>query len=711
MDNNPEKQFGLRENLETMFRYKEKILWVFCVTLAVATSGAFLQSKVWEAGARVLVQQSRQQARVGPALTPNAAVLSERDQLRTEVQIFLSPTVLNGLVNKLGAQVVLDRMHWRWDWLRELPGNLWSRLKGSIIEPEAPAPPLDQLAADNIRTHLEVEPVRESDVFAVTFQAPDPKFAALVVNTLLSLYLEHHLAVRQSVVSNTVFAEEAERLTGDLRAAEDKLQSYKQRYGIVSSGAQKQLLLQRLSESEAALSHSEVEVAEADQRIAEIRRQLAQQSERVPQSTTSTPNPLRANLDGQLAQLQLERAQYVGGSPTARQLDEQIASVRRQAKAEEGKMADSRVTGVNQTYQELQKTLLQEEGRRRGLESRVQLREQAAYYRRELADLDREELELRELQRAVDLKEEALRVYQRKQEEVRVSAMLDRKGIGNVTPIEQAQAPIRPVRPRKLMTIISGVIAGLLGGLGLAYLSEFLRRDFANRAETERSLRRPVLAAMLDTRQASAAAINMVEARHLAEAVLHAHRRDGLNTVLLASAGCGEGKTYIAHALADGLVNQGMRVLLVDTRQRAPLAVDSLSKLGSEQCVFRETAHPLLTHLCLAQASGATNSPLVRYEQLMRQLDEVQGRFQLVVLDGPAVGSEPEGLWLASAVGYVLLVVEADRTPGLTAAQALKLLEGSGGRTLGVVLNKRRFVIPQWLYRWALTPTPTPAAG
>ena len=38
-------------------------------------------------------------------------------------------------------------------------------------------------------------------------------------------------------------------------------------------------------------------------------------------------------------------------------------------------------------------------------------------------------------------------------------------------------------------------------------------------------------------------------------------------------------------------------------------------------------------------------------------------------------------------------------------ATAMALLgEGAGGRLIGVVLNRRRFVIPGWVYGWLLSP-------
>jgi hypothetical protein len=47
----------------------------------------------------------------------------------------------------------------------------------------------------------------------------------------------------------------------------------------------------------------------------------------------------------------------------------------------------------------------------------------------------------------------------------------------------------------------------------------------------------------------------------------------------------------------------------------------------------------------------------------------------------------------------VILVVESERTRKRTAMWAKEQVEGAGGKLLGVVLNKRKYYIPDWLYK------------
>ncbi len=68
----------------------------------------------------------------------------------------------------------------------------------------------------------------------------------------------------------------------------------------------------------------------------------------------------------------------------------------------------------------------------------------------------------------------------------------------------------------------------------------------------------------------------------------------------------------------------------------------------------------------------------------------------------------PEQLQLASHVSDVLFVVEAEVTSTMVARECLSALEDSGITVSGIVLNKRRDVVPQPVYEWFLS-SPTPS--
>jgi Mrp family chromosome partitioning ATPase len=73
--------------------------------------------------------------------------------------------------------------------------------------------------------------------------------------------------------------------------------------------------------------------------------------------------------------------------------------------------------------------------------------------------------------------------------------------------------------------------------------------------------------------------------------------------------------------------------------------------------------------------------------------------FELVILDLPPVSKSVIGPAMSKALDGVVLVVEAERTRSLSVRATQKTIQVHGGNVLGVVLNKRRFHIPNFIYR------------
>lgn len=74
--------------------------------------------------------------------------------------------------------------------------------------------------------------------------------------------------------------------------------------------------------------------------------------------------------------------------------------------------------------------------------------------------------------------------------------------------------------------------------------------------------------------------------------------------------------------------------------------------------------------------------------------------FDLVVIDSAPLTVSPDGLAIASKVDGVVLVVEAEKTRWQTVKKMKDNIARVGGNVLGVVLNKRKYYIPQALYKY-----------
>ena len=84
---------------------------------------------------------------------------------------------------------------------------------------------------------------------------------------------------------------------------------------------------------------------------------------------------------------------------------------------------------------------------------------------------------------------------------------------------------------------------------------------------------------------------------------------------------------------------------------------------------------------------------------LEKALENLRPAFDLIVIDSQAVLKDAFGVALAKLVDGSILVLEAERTRAPAAMESKRLIETSGGRMIGAILNKRRFYIPPFIYR------------
>jgi Mrp family chromosome partitioning ATPase len=127
------------------------------------------------------------------------------------------------------------------------------------------------------------------------------------------------------------------------------------------------------------------------------------------------------------------------------------------------------------------------------------------------------------------------------------------------------------------------------------------------------------------------------------------------------------------------------------TREQAP----DLRKLGS----LRDSSRQLSRNLWVMPAElfwgvhEAVSSPWVR-----ARLEELRLDFDFLVLHGPpAVYSE--ATLLAQLSDGMILIFEANSTRRAVAQKVTAMLQASHVRLLGIVLNNRKFPIPQQIYR------------
>jgi uncharacterized protein involved in exopolysaccharide biosynthesis len=359
-----------------------------------------------------------------------------------------------------------------------------------------------QTAAERLQKNLTLEAVRLSDVIKVKFKHADPQMAATVLNTLVNVYLEHHLEVYKTPRSHEFFHDQAQIMKTKLYQAEEDLRAFKTQHQLTSLDEQRQLLLKNEADIRTIWDHTQSQEAEIESRLQQLRTQIATLPKTLNLGGESEHNLMDINsLRQKLSELELResdlRTQYTEQHPLVQNLRQQIRVVRQNLDQQEAKRYTKVRVDVNPVHQNLQQAYLQNEAELKALRAKKgTLTAQLADYQRKLQTFSQLESEFNILLQEVAFKRQNYQLYLTKLEESRISDAMDKEKITGVSVIEPASSPIIPASPNKRLNLALAAFLGSFGGLGLAFFLEYVTGSQYRKETLDHDLPLPALTAM-----------------------------------------------------------------------------------------------------------------------------------------------------------------------------------------------------------------------
>ncbi|MBP1943323.1 CpsD/CapB family tyrosine-protein kinase [Cytobacillus luteolus] len=182
-----------------------------------------------------------------------------------------------------------------------------------------------------------------------------------------------------------------------------------------------------------------------------------------------------------------------------------------------------------------------------------------------------------------------------------------------------------------------------------------------------------------------------------------------IRSLMVTSAGPGEGKSTTTANIAVVFAQQGKKVLLIDADLRKPTAhytfrVDN--NVGLTNVLLKQTTLPMAvreTHqenlYVLPSGPIPPNPAELLGSRSMEQLgNQVFEEFDMVIFDTPPVLAVTDAQILANKSDGIVLVVSSGTTENEAAIKAKELLVNAKGKILGVVLNNKKMKDSQYYY-------------
>jgi succinoglycan biosynthesis transport protein ExoP len=326
------------------------------------------------------------------------------------------------------------------------------------------------------------------------------------------------------------------------------------------------------------------------------------------------------------------------------------------------------------------------------------------------------------LARSIELKQETYGTLLQQYETARATEAIRANALSIV---EQAKIPEEPSKPNKVLNFALGGMVGLMGGIGLAFLLEYMDTRMHTVAQIEKTTALPVLGRIPYVHKG----LNNVftdGSYPQREAFLHlwtnlhaATRGEMLHMLLVTSAVPGEGKSTIVTNLAVAMAQTGQRVLAVDMDLRRPALHTNFhlpNKIGLSNVLKSEIKlQEAVQETKIAGLSVLTSGPLEGNPtellcscQLKELLEETAQRFDLFLLDSPALLPVADTAVMAPLVDGVLLVVARAQTESEAVRSACRELTDIGARMIGLVVTRAKDGSGRGYYKYYRQPAPAP---
>lgn len=560
-----------------------------------------------------------------------------------------------------------------------------------------------------LQAKINVEPVKDSRIARLTIDDTDPDRAARLANALADAYIDQNLDRKLDLTREATkwLSDQLADLRGKLETSELELHDFKRRNDILAKSFEDRqtLVSRKLTELNDTLTKISIRRAELESRarvLNDARARLdkgdAGAIDALPQVAQNVAvQALRMRLLTLEEELAAARERYLEKHPTRIELESKLSEVR-------AALAD-----------EVRKVLLAESyAANEAAETERNLRALIAATERESLALNEHEPDYAKLKREQEENQRLFSLVLQRLKDAELTGMLR---TNSIQVLDRALVPKVPVKPnRKAILIVAGVL-GLLAGLGLAFLFEFLDNTVKTHDDVEGVLGLPFLGIVprmrapekglgeLDRARAYDMYVYRKPKSSVAECVrsirtnlLFMTPDRPLKRLLVTSSSPREGKTTVATNTAIAMAQAGSRTLLIDTDMRRPrihrafgMANDTgVSSVIMGQASLDEAIRPSsVENLFVLPCGPIPPNPaeLIHTARFRELLAELDGRFERIIFDSPPVGAVADALILASAMDGVVMVCKAGKTLRDHAERTKASLQDVNARLFGVVIN------------------------
>jgi succinoglycan biosynthesis transport protein ExoP len=681
-------------SIAQFWRVLQKRRWLIFSSLAVVvvlvTAVSLILPKRYDASARLLLDlDGNNGLGLEQAVVSIGSDLTTK--LETQIRILQSDAIATGVIEQLN-------LHQNRDFAEDLAA-LPSQTFDSM--------PLKARARLTKAFHkaLNVQLIQKTQIVEVHFRNRNARLASQIVNAVAATYIEYNFQTkyRATLQTSDWLTRQLDDLKRHAADSQEKLTDYQKKTGILGTDETHNIILDKLEDLNKQLSAAEGDriVKEAKYRIG-----LTENPELIaniaPESILAALYTQRAEARASYAQL---TAKYGPAYPRVIQLQSQLTELDEGIQGEVKKVGET----IRAEFEASRK-------------SEEMLRASFDQQKGEAYKLNEDAIQYAILRRDVESSRDLYDGLLKKLKEAGIMAGLKSSSISIV---DQASQPVEAVEPNLLLNIALSLMAGLLGGVSLAFVVENMDNSLRTPQDVETYCQLPSLGVIPSfaanvrngTRQLGrgerrfAAPVTM-EHRNSGSAEAFRALRTSLllsspvappQVILVTSAMMQEGKTFNAVNLAVVLAQTGQKVLLVDSDMRRPavhrclgIPIDNglsaclAGTQSPDSVAVPAKAIPGL-HVVTAGHMPPYPSEMLASDAMPQLLQRWRQEFRYIVIDTPPVLAVTDAVVCARIADVVVLVARSGQSRRQSLIRTRDVLRKVRANIVGVIVNDLSF--------------------
>jgi capsular exopolysaccharide synthesis family protein len=574
--------------------------------------------------------------------------------------------------------------------------NLELRAKEGFMESKDPI--------DTLLKKLKVELLKDTRILKISVDDHDPGQASRIANEFASVYANSNITLKMKTsgeAQNWLMAE-VDKQKEKVRDAELKLQAYKEKNDILSIENKENIIneaLTKLNESYLDAQKNRISAETTYKSFIDGEGNI----NLVKLPTLLADNEILKDLKKEYLKQEAifieYKKVYKAKHPKMIQLLENMAYIKTRIKNEIE-------TDYNYAKEEEAKFKKLVDGKKN-----------------ESLDLERKVINYNALKRELETNERILDIVLNRLKETSISSQVQ---TNNIRVQDFAEAPNRPIKPKKKLNVAMAIILGFIGGAGLAFFRDYMDMTLKDPGQIAAMLEVPVLGSVPKVKPdgkfiKKRSDVDRVVEKDSTSLAAEAYRSirtsllfslnhsSSAKSIVITSSVPKEGKTTTAVNLAMMIANSGEKVLLVDADMRKPRIHSifnkendsGLSQFLAGEKDFEGVVNPSgIDNLYFVTAGKITHrsSELLSSNNAKLFLEKAGSLFSKIIFDTPPVGLVTDAAILASICTGAVMIAESSKATSKILTRSKGLLEKVDARILGIIVNNTSITNDTYYY-------------